>query len=352
MTMEISPTLEGLVRIYSPSGSETKAVEFILQRMQALGYDQAFRDEAGNAVGIVGSGDHQIILLGHIDTVPGEIPFRIEDNILYGRGSVDAKGPLSTFTDAAAALGPRSGWQVIVIGAVDEERDSKGAWFLTTQPQYHPEFVIIGEPSSWQKVTLGYKGAATLQLTARASQTHTAANDLTACDLAHQAWVAVLQYTNEYNQENERIFDQLQLTLLNMTSDSDNFENTATLTANLRIPLGITASKFLEDVRQLLPEDVTLETLGRPIPPHRSEKNTPLVRAFLQSIRTAGGSPSFSIKTGTADGNIVAPVWDCPLVTYGPGDSSLDHTPNEHLSLEEYQLAVQVLHSTLRTITA
>ena len=50
-----------------------------------------------------------IVLLGHIDTVPGNIPVRIEStadgDVLYGRGSVDAKGPLATFVAAGARVG-------------------------------------------------------------------------------------------------------------------------------------------------------------------------------------------------------------------------------------------------------
>ncbi|MEO8679329.1 MAG: acetyl-lysine deacetylase, partial [Vicinamibacterales bacterium] len=32
---------------------------------------------------------------------------------------------------------------------------------------------------------------------------------------------------------------------------------------------------------------------------------------------------------------------------YGPGDSLLDHTPNEHLSLDEYWRAVNVVEAML-----
>jgi LysW-gamma-L-lysine carboxypeptidase len=46
--------------------------------------------------------------------------------------------------------------------------------------------------------------------------------------------------------------------------------------------------------------------------------------------------------------NVVAPVWKCPIVAYGPGDSALDHTPNEHLELDEYWKAVNVLEQSLR----
>ena len=69
--------------------------------------------------------------------------------------------------------------------------------------------------------------------------------------------------------------------------------------------------------------------------------------AFLNGIRAAGGTPSFVYKTGTADLNIAAPVWKCPAVVYGPGDSALDHTPEEHISISEYLKAIEVLADAL-----
>ena len=43
------------------------------------------------------------MLLGHIDTVPGRVPVRREGGRLYGRGAVDAKGPLACFVAARGA---------------------------------------------------------------------------------------------------------------------------------------------------------------------------------------------------------------------------------------------------------
>ncbi len=58
------------------------------------------------------------------------------------------------------------------------------------------------------------------------------------------------------------------------------------------------------------------------------------------------------LKTGTADLNVVGPAWGCPAVAYGPGDSNLDHTPEEHILLSEYARAVAVLAAVLRKISA
>ena len=83
--------LRELVSIASPSTQEQAASAYLVDAMRARGYDEAFVDTAGNAVGIWGRGEREIVLLGHIDTVPGHIPVRQEGDLLYGRGSVDAK---------------------------------------------------------------------------------------------------------------------------------------------------------------------------------------------------------------------------------------------------------------------
>jgi LysW-gamma-L-lysine carboxypeptidase len=46
--------------------------------------------------------------------------------------------------------------------------------------------------------------------------------------------------------------------------------------------------------------------------------------------------------------NVVGPLWRCPILAYGPGDSALDHTPQEHILLDEYWKAVQVVAAVVR----
>ncbi|HBP17835.1 MAG TPA: acetyl-lysine deacetylase, partial [Planctomycetes bacterium] len=84
----------------------------------------------------------------------------------------------------------------------------------------------------------------------------------------------------------------------------------------------------------------------------KGDKRNPLVKGFLSSLRAHDAKPRFKVKTGTADLNVVGPVWGCPILAYGPGDSSLDHTPNEHIELDEYWRAVQVLQGVIEKVTA
>ena len=342
----MSETLIGLVSQYSPSGQERGAVEWLVARMKSLGYDNAFIDDAGNAVGVMGKGPKQVILLGHIDTVPGEIKVVRDGISLYGRGSVDAKGPLASFTDAVAKVGAKDGWQFVVIGAVEEERNSEGARFVVNQ--YKPDFAIIGEPNQWDRMSLGYKGSAWANVTVRRGQVHTASGEETAAEAAVELWLKIKTFVDSFNADKSKVFDKLLLTLRGMESDSNDFEQWAKLKIGVRLPVEISPEDWYRKVEEIISDshpggDCHLERVGFPVPAWKCEKNSPLVRSFLSGIRSQGGEPRFVYKTGTADLNIVAPVWQCPALVYGPGDSALDHTPNEHIDLTDYQKAVDVL---------
>jgi LysW-gamma-L-lysine carboxypeptidase len=83
--------------------------------------------------------------------------------------------------------------------------------------------------------------------------------------------------------------------------------------------------------------------------PWRGDRQNLLVRSFIHAIRSSdrGVQPGFVVKTGTSDMNVVGPLWKCPIVAYGPGDSSLDHTPQEQVSIDEYWRAILVLERAL-----
>jgi len=341
-------TLIGLVKQYSPSGQESGAVDWLVGRMQAMSFDKAFVDGAGNAVGVMGKGPRQVVLLGHIDTVPGESQVRTDDGILYGRGSVDAKGPLACFVDAVAQLGALENWQFVVIGAVDEERDSLGARFV--MDKYKPDFAIIGEPNNWDRIALGYKGSAWARVAVKRQQSHSASGEQTAAEAGVETWLAVKAYTDKFNANKKRAFDMLLPTLRGLESGQDEFEQWTRMNIGCRLPVEVNPDAWYAQLGEIV-QGADVERIGYPIQAWECEKNSLLVRAFLNGIRSQDGTPRFVYKTGTADLNVVAPVWRCPAVVYGPGDSSLDHTPNEHLSLDEYKRAVEVMLGALKKLT-
>lgn len=338
--------LADLLKVYSPTGSEAAAANFLLSEIQALGFE-AWCDEAGNVIGRRGRGPNDILLLGHIDTVPGEITVRQEGSRLYGRGAVDAKGPLACFVAAAAAARLSPDWQITVIGAVGEEGDSRGAQHLCRHYP-PPAMVLVGEPSGWNRVTLGYKGSLWCHYQVCTPLAHTAAAKQSACEQAVDFWNALQSTAAHFNQDKERAFEQLTPTLRAFKSHEDGFSEQASLRIGLRLPPGMSYPEIETLLNNLAGNgSVTIEDF---LPAHKAEKNTPLVRSLLAAVRSAGAKPAFSLKTGTADMNLVGPAWNCPTVAYGPGDSNLDHTPHEHILIEEYLSAIHVLTQALEHI--
>ncbi len=364
--------VHGLVGIPSLSREEAEAAKWLVSRMAASGYDRAFVDEAGNAVGEIGdsSAARTVLLLGHIDTVPGAIPVRIErtagGDLLYGRGSVDAKGPLATFVAAAARLGSAfardHNMRIVVVGAVEEEAaTSKGARFVaarfdgTREPV--PRACVIGEPSHWHRITLGYKGRLLLDLVARQPMAHTAGPDASVASVVVELWNWVTAHAAGVNQERDKAFEQLSPSLRRfVTSTTPAMIDTVDAQFAWRLPIGFDAEPFMGELTAravaIGGDRTTFECRFRGLErPWRSDRQNALVRSFLSAIRSVDPSahPGFVLKTGTSDMNVVGPLWRCPIVAYGPGDSALDHTPHEHLSLAEYWRAVLVVEEMLRT---
>ena len=338
--------LAGALRIPSISGDERAVAEYFVAQMQALGF-AAHVDAAGNAVGVLGSGP-ELVLLGHIDTVPGDIPVRVEAGKLYGRGAVDAKGPFATFVAAAARLaGAPLGARLVLVGAVEEEAaSSKGAHYVVDQ--YAPIACIIGEPSGWDKLTLGYKGRLLAEGRWEQPMAHTAGREIAVAERAVAFWNAVAAYCADHNTGKTRLFDQLIPSIRIIQNGSDGLTDWAELTVGLRLPPG-TAPETLAATLSKFAHGGQLVFRGG-CEAYQGDKNNLLVRAMLRGVRATGGTPGFLLKTGTADMNVVGPAWRCPILAYGPGDSTLDHTPNEHVEVEEYLRAITALETALRAL--
>ncbi|WP_034384624.1 [LysW]-lysine hydrolase [Deinococcus sp. YIM 77859] len=333
------------VAIPSVSGEEAEVAAYLTAWMSAHGF-RAHVDGAGNAVGERGHGALTVVLLGHIDTVPGEIPVRVEGGVLYGRGSVDAKGSFCAFVAAVAALPEAAlkGARFVCVGATEEEApSSRGARYA--MQQYRPDLVLIGEPSGWAGLTLGYKGRLVAKVQVEKDNFHTAGEGTSAADDLAEAWFRVRAWAAA--QGANGAFETVQATIQSLSGRTDGLSQVAEATFGLRLPPRVppaAAEAALRERLRDLPARLTFTGHETAV---RHPKDNVLTRALRVAIREQGGTPVFKVKTGTSDMNVVAERWPVPTVAYGPGDSALDHTPDEHLDLAEYDRAVAVLTAAL-----
>ena len=345
--------LTRLVAVPSPSRQESLASQFLTEAMQRLGFDHSAVDAVGNAVGIRqqpqsdGGFRKTIMLLGHIDTVTGWIEPRLEGDQFFGRGSVDAKGPLAALTIAAARARIAPGVRVVVVGAVEEESaTSKGARHVATC--FQPDACVIGEPSGWDAFTIGYKGRLLIDYALEQDEGHWAGQRISAGESAIAWWNQLQHLASQYNQGRPRMFDQLLVVLREFQTNSDGLKERADVRVGLRIPIDFDRSDFERQVEAFSgPAEIRFHAHEQA---WQSSRTSVLATAFGSAIRRRDRVARHKLKTGTSDMNIVGPIWKCPIVAYGPGDSALDHAPNEHISLAEFLKSIDVLQDVIETL--
>lgn len=335
--------LEAIVRIPSVTGDEANAVHFLQRQARADGF-RVHEDKVGNFIAETGRGQRLLLFVGHIDTVPGHIPVRVEDGALWGRGSVDAKSPLVAAYCAARRHAPSQDLTIRVVGAIDEEGDSRGARALDRKVK--PEWILVGEPSGVHGLTLGYKGIFRGAFHVERFRAHGAHPGPTAVEEALAFWEDV-RFT--YGLEDR--FESMQGHLTSLTTKSDGLVDKVEGRFHLRLPPGHHPDAVEKELHRLAERHGTQVERHESMSPALASKRTPLVAAFLDSIRAHGGEPRLLRKTGTADLNHLADWYPgIPIAAYGPGDASLDHTPEERVELSEFAQAVDILDGVFKRL--
>jgi LysW-gamma-L-lysine carboxypeptidase len=345
--------LTKLVRIPSVTGEERPCAEQLTTYFEKHGRE-AWIDDVGN---VRAPADDGVLLTSHIDTVPGDIPVRVETlpadeiswgghdepeadelDVLWGRGSVDAKGCLASMAAAAVRTGAS------FIGVVGEEIDSRGSRFVIEDREAEPDAVINGEPSGWDGITLGYRGLVAGRYVATSESGHSSRPENNAVQDAIAWWsnVEAEFATDEWEPVFERVTPKP--TEIEGGLSADGLSVEATIDVQLRVPPSMTTGEVIDIADGYLDVADRVSWQDR-VEPVMQSPRTPVARAFRAAIRQHEGEPHLLRKTGTSDMNVFADHWDCPMITYGPGDSDLDHAPNEHLPLAEYDKAVAVLES-------
>jgi LysW-gamma-L-lysine carboxypeptidase len=261
---------------------------------------------------------------------------------------VDAKGPLAAFVLAAARLAPQlRGTRLVVIGAVEEEAHGRGARHLArTMPA--PYCAIVGEPSAWDGITVGYKGMLSLDYHGVQPGAHSAGEHPGPAEKAVTLWNRLMLYAEKRNGGQSGRFHTVDPALRDFRTFTEGLNEGVDMKIVVRLPPGLEASTVEQEIRSWC--NGTHLKFHPSDPPFETCKNSPVVRAMLRAIRAEGGRPRFKLKTGTSDMNIVGPGWGCAIVAYGAGDSSLDHTPQEHVEIREFLRSIDVLERALQTL--
>ena len=179
---------------------------------------------------------------------------------------------------------------------------------------------------------------------------HTAGSGRRVPEEAIRFWSQIEELARRHNVGQERLFDTLDPSLRRIVTSDNGLAEQVEMSIGLRLPLGVNADELVALLRAGAGEaTVAFHGLEQPFV---APKRSPLVSAFTSAIRAEGSRAALVLKTGTSDMNVVGPIWEVPIVAYGPGDSSLDHTPDEHIEIDEYLRAIAVLVRVLQRLAA
>ena len=352
--------LQNSLEIYSPSRSESKLANFLKDVCMDLGFEQANIDSVGNIIAVKGTGDPIILLCGHMDTVPGIVPVRLDGDYIYGRGASDAKAPLISMLLSAADF-PEQNGTIIFAGVVDEEGNATGIKNLVKDKNLNPHYAIFGEPSGIDNITISYKGRLEIRLLCDVNNSaHASAPwlSLNAVEEIYSIWNSlknVLDNIDVNTTKNKANIVSYSITEVSGGSSHNVTPQKCRMTIDIRIP----NSLCCDDVLNLL--DVKINEITKEkdtviikyhvedkTEPFQANASSPLVRSLVLAIlENRKRRPLLLRKTGTGDMNILGNVLNIPVVTYGPGDPHSSHTVDERVYIREYLTGIEIFKNTI-----
>ena len=354
--------LTNLLGIYSPSGKEEDIANFLAKEMRKLGF-QVGVDGIGNVIGVVGEGEPTIFLCGHMDTVAGYLPLRVEEGKIYARGAVDAKGPLAAMVMAAAEVAKEPAFKgkgkILVASVVEEEATSRGVRHMITQG-IHADYAIFGEPSGVENITIGYKGQIQLRIVCKTETGHSSTPWMydNALEKAYELWEQIKNASSYPSLDpSASPYNAVTACLVQVVGGRATsvvpFE--VEMNLDIRVPIQFSTAQVFEQIEKIItkyqavnPTVSVKTTVQDTVEPFEVNKASPLVHVLSSSVRKVLNKPATLLhKTGTGDMNILGKALNMPIVTYGPGDSHLDHTVEEHIVISEYLDSIQVYKETI-----
>jgi putative selenium metabolism hydrolase len=365
--------LQDLVRIPSYSTQEGEVAARLIAEMKAVGFRDVRGDRIGNVVGRIGAGSGPILLYnGHMDVVgPGDLstwqqdPFgaRIENGVLYGRGTADMKGALAAMVYGAKMLldqGIPLRGELCVAGVVQEEPcEGLSMRVLIEEEGLIPDYVILGEATGLQ-ISRGQRGRMEIKVVSRGRSCHASAPGRgdNAIYTASRLIFGVEMLSQQLAEDRFLGPGTLAVTQIENTAGSRNVvPDTCTFYIDRRLTLGETEAKALAEVQAVLlreeaqaelsvSEYVSTSYTGYEArakcyyPAWALDREHPLIRRLDRAIRDElGYRPEIGKWDFSTDGVYTMGVAGIPTAGFGPGLEKYAHTADERIRLVDVERA-------------
>lgn len=359
-----------LIRCVSLSGNEEKAANLILEKMQSLGFDEAWIDEKGSVIGkITGQGDKTILFDGHIDTVPVSDSQKwkyppygglVEDGRIYGRGASDMKGALAAMIiglGTLAKIKDQIYGHVFVSGTVFEEF-YEGAALKDVVDTIQPDYVIIGEASELN-VQRGQRGRAEIKLTTYGKSAHSANPQFGVNALKEM--VKLLPYLEGLNLPFDNFLGQAIIEPTDIITfpfpGASVVPEKCAVTFDRRLLTGEQPNEVLQQIEsyinKLKEDDQTFQAeviiaeeeavcytgskfkVSKYAPAWEVPPEHCLVQNSLKALNNIGQNPTVGKYSFCTNGSYSAGVAGIPTIGYGPSRENQAHVTDEYIEVEQ-----------------
>lgn len=323
-------------------------------------------------------GGRSILLNAHIDTVPEGDPAlwthppyaaELVNGRIYGRGSCDMKGGLTTHLaalDALAEAGIALRGDVTIAATVGEEDGGLGA-LSTVLRGYRADAALVTEPTCLALVT-ACEGSLVFRLTITGRSAHAATRDEGVSAL--EKFVPLLADLQAFERErNASLRHPLYQAFVNKVPvnvgvvRAGNWASTVPETLEAEVRIGFLPGEELESFKQVVRDRIMTaaarDSWLRDHPPEIAffggqfiAAETPVDAPICGVIRSAhrqvtGKEVPVEAVTYGADMRHFIAFGGMPCVMYGAGDIRLAHAPDEYLEVEELMTAIKVVATTL-----
>jgi succinyl-diaminopimelate desuccinylase len=323
-----------LVDVPSVSGGEQVLAGAIAGALAGLPHLRVARD--GNAVVARTSlgRPQRVILAGHIDTVPvaGNLPSRVEGDLLYGCGSCDMKSGVAVQLRLAGQLADPSRDVTYVFYDCEEiEAERNGVLRLSRNaPELlQGDLAVLLEPTGCI-IEGGCQGTMRAEVSARGVRAHSA-RWWRGHNAIHGAG-AVLDVLRSYRPREPEVEGLVYREGLNAVGITGGvagnvIPDECVVTVNYRFAPDRSIEQAAEHLRAVFGGfEVEITDAS---PPARPGLTDPAASALLTAV---GGAPR--AKMGWTDVARFA-ILGLPAVNYGPGDPEVAHSVGEHVPLAQ-----------------
>lgn len=340
-----------LVDVESVSGDEKRLADCVEQvlraqpnlRVERLGNTLMARTEAGR--------EQRVVLAGHLDTVPvaGNLPARVEGDVIYGCGTSDMKSGVALALHLAATL-PEPRYDVTYFFYECEEVESKRNG-LRLVAQAHPEwltadFAVLLEPT-YGVVEAGCQGTLRAVVTTTGVRAHSA-RAWHGVNAIHAA-AEVLERLRRYEPRRVTI-DGCEfregLNAVGITGGvaGNVIPDQCEVVVNYRFAPDRSEAAAEAHVREVFAGyDVRLTDSA---PGALPGLTAPPAEEFLAAVAKAGDGSPPAAKLGWTDVARFAAL-GVPALNFGPGDPNLAHTREERVEIPRILAGARVLREWL-----